>query len=113
MALTITVIVCAYNEAGYLPACLYSIRAQTRPADEIIVVNNASTDHTGIVARAVPGVRVVDEPSKGLVVARETARRLANSEILAYVDADCRLPIYWLERLEQRFLRFHGLVGTT
>ena len=113
MALTITVIVCAYNEAGYLPACLYSIRAQTRPADEIIVVNNASTDHTGIVAHAVPGVRVVDEPSKGLVVARETARRLANSDILAYVDADCRVPIYWLERLEQRFLRLHGLVGMT
>ena len=36
MALTITVIVCAYNEARYLPACLYSLRAQTRPADDII-----------------------------------------------------------------------------
>jgi glycosyltransferase involved in cell wall biosynthesis len=113
MALTITVIVCAYNEAGYLPACLYSLRAQTRPADEIIVVNNASTDGTGAAARAVPGVRVVDEPAKGLVVARETARRLATTDIVAYIDADCRVPIYWLERLEQRFAQLDGLVGVT
>ena len=55
-------------------------------------------------ARAVPGVRVIDEPEKGLVVARETARRLAQSEILVYIDADCRAPIMWLERLERRFL---------
>jgi glycosyltransferase involved in cell wall biosynthesis len=32
MSLTITTIVCAYNERRLLPACLYSLRAQTRPA---------------------------------------------------------------------------------
>jgi len=64
------VIVCAHNEARLLPACLHSLLAQTRPADDILVINNASTDETGAVARAVPGVRVVDEPAKGLVVAR-------------------------------------------
>jgi glycosyltransferase involved in cell wall biosynthesis len=98
--MTITVIVCAYNEARHLPACLYSLRAQTRPPDEILVVNNASTDETAAVARDVPGVRVVDEPAKGLVVARETGRRAAQGEVLAYVDADCRAPIQWLERIE-------------
>ena len=30
-------IVCAYNEARLLPGCLYSLRAQTRPADQILV----------------------------------------------------------------------------
>ena len=74
MSPTIAAIVCAYNEARVLPACLHSLLAQTRPPDEILVINNASTDETGAVARAVPGVRVVDEPIKGLVVARETAR---------------------------------------
>ena len=44
MSLTITTIVCAYNESRLLPACLYSLRAQTRPPDEIPVINNASTD---------------------------------------------------------------------
>jgi glycosyltransferase involved in cell wall biosynthesis len=102
-ALTITTIVCAYNEARLLPACLYSLHAQTRPPDEILVVNNASTDETRAVAERVPGVIVVDEPVKGLVVARETARRVAHGDIVAYVDADCRAPIVWLERVEKRF----------
>ena len=75
----ISAIVCAYNEAVFLPACLHSLFSQTRPPDEIIVVNNASTDETGAVARAMPGVRVVDEPAKGLVVARETGRRAARA----------------------------------
>jgi glycosyltransferase involved in cell wall biosynthesis len=105
MALTITAIVCAYNESRLLPACLYSLKAQTRPPDDILVINNASTDQTAAVARAVPGVRVVDEPRKGLVVARETARRAAATDVLAFLDADCRAPISWLERVEARFAR--------
>jgi glycosyltransferase involved in cell wall biosynthesis len=111
--LTITAIVCAYNEARLLPACLFSLLAQTRPPDEILVVDNASTDGTGAVARAVPGVRVVDEPRKGLVIAREAARQVATGDILAYVDADCRVPLQWLERVERRFRARDGLVGVT
>src|SRR3981189_2829643 len=105
MSLTITTIVCAYNESRLLAGCLYSLRSQTRPPDEILVINNASTDETGAVARAVPGVRVVDEPNKGLVVARETARRATQADIMAFVDADCRTPITWLERVEAQFDR--------
>jgi glycosyltransferase involved in cell wall biosynthesis len=86
--------------------------AQSRPADEIIVVNNASTDDTGAVARAIRGVRVIQEPTKGLVVARETGRRHARSDILAYVDADCRVPFQWLERVERRF-RAAAVVAVT
>jgi glycosyltransferase involved in cell wall biosynthesis len=109
----ISVIVCAYNESESLPACLYSLLSQTRPPDEILLINNASSDDTGLVARSVPGVRVVDEPAKGLVVARETGRLAAQGDILAYVDADCRVPLQWLERLERRFERRPGLVAVT
>jgi glycosyltransferase involved in cell wall biosynthesis len=113
LAVTITVIVCAFNEARHLPACLHSLLAQTRPPDEILVINNASTDDTASVARAIPGVQVVDEPIKGLVVARETARCIARGEVLAYVDADCRAPLQWLERVEQRMLSSSAPVGVT
>ena len=113
MGQTITVVVCAYNEASVLPACLHSLLAQTRSADEIIVVNNASTDNTRAVAEAVSGVRVVDEPSKGLVVAREAGRRLARGDLIAYLDADCRAPVWWLERIERRFRMSPALVGVT
>jgi glycosyltransferase involved in cell wall biosynthesis len=111
--MSIGVIVCAYNEAPLLPACLYSLRAQTRTPDDILVVNNASADETATVARTVPGVRVVDEPVKGLAVARETARRHAETDILAYLDADCRAPITWLQRIETRFEHGEGPIAIT
>ena len=107
----LSVIVCAHNEARFLPACLHSLLAQTRVPDEILVVNNASTDETRAVAQQVPHVRVVDEPRKGLVVARETGRRAAIGDILVYLDADCRAPLTWLERVERRFQRAPELIA--
>ena len=106
-----TVIVCAHNEARFLPACLHSLLAQSRRADEIIVINNASTDETRAVAERVPDVRVVDEPRKGLVVARETGRLAANGEVLVYVDADCRAPLMWLSQIERHFARDPALIA--
>jgi glycosyltransferase involved in cell wall biosynthesis len=111
MALTISVIVCAYNEAGYLRPCLQSLLRQFRVPDEILVVNNASTDATREVAAAVTGVIVIDEPRKGLVQARETARRAARGDLLVYLDADCRAPETWLERVEARFTGTPALVA--
>jgi glycosyltransferase involved in cell wall biosynthesis len=113
MALRISVIVCAHNEARYLGACLHSLLAQTRIPDEILVVNNASTDQTRAVAQQIPTVRVVDEPRKGLVVARETGRRLACGEILVYLDADCRAPLRWLELIERHFARDPDLIAVS
>jgi len=105
VALTLSVIVCAHNEARYLSACLHSLLAQSRIPDDILVINNASTDETRSVAERIPGVRVVDERRKSLVVARETGRCLASGDLLVYLDADCRAPLTWLERIETRFLR--------
>jgi glycosyltransferase involved in cell wall biosynthesis len=111
MPLTISVIVCAHNEARCLPASLYSLLAQTRTPDQILVVNNASTDDTRKVALQVPRVRVADEPRKGLVVARETGRRHATGDLLVYIDADCRAPITWLARVERHFVADESLIA--
>jgi glycosyltransferase involved in cell wall biosynthesis len=111
VALSMSVIVCAHNEARYLAACLHSLLAQSRLPDEILVINNASTDATRAVAEQIPLVRVVDEPRKGLVVARETGRTIAAGDILVYVDADCRAPLTWLERVERRFEREPDLIA--
>jgi glycosyltransferase involved in cell wall biosynthesis len=103
--LIISVIVCAHDEERFLGPCLHSVLAQSRPPDEVLVINNASRDRTRDVAAAVPGVRVIDEPRKGLVVARERGRAEARGDLLVYLDADCRAPLGWLERIERRFLR--------
>lgn len=107
----ISVIVCAHNEAAFIAGCLHSVLAQTRPPDELIVVDNASADRTGAIAGACPGVRVVEEPRKGLVVARERGRQESTGDLLVYLDADCRAPLLWLARIERHFLRDARLVA--
>ena len=62
--MTISVIVCAHNEERFVAACLHSLLAQSRRPDEIILINNASDDDTGSIARGIPGVRVVDRNSR-------------------------------------------------
>lgn len=109
--MTISVIVCAHNEEAYITACLGSLLAQTRPPDEVLVINNASSDRTGNRAAAVPGVRVVDESRKGLVIARERGRRESTGALLVYVDADCRAPLTWLETIERRFDANQSLIA--
>ena len=111
LPLKISVIVCAHNEARYLPSCLHSVLAQSRVPDQLLVINNASTDATSLVASKIPHVEVVEEPRKGLVVARETGRRHASGEVLIYLDADCRAPLTWVERIEQRLLRDPKLIA--
>ena len=95
-------VVPAYNEETYLAACLESILAQTRElgdAVEIIVVNNASTDRTREVALGYPGVRVVDEPRKGLTYARQAGFAASTGELIANVDSDSRLTPGWVRQV--------------
>jgi glycosyltransferase involved in cell wall biosynthesis len=109
--MTITVIVCAHNEEAFIVPALLSLLGQARPPDEILVINNASADRTKAVSAALPGVRVVDEPNKGLVIARERGRREATGDVLVYVDADCRAPRAWLARIERRFAKKPELIA--
>ena len=99
----ISAVVCAYNEERLIAGALHSLLAQTRVPDEVIVVNNASTDRTREVAASIPGVRIVDEPAKGLVRARAAGMRAATGDVLLYIDADCRAPLRLVERIERRF----------
>ncbi|GAA1479880.1 hypothetical protein GCM10009624_03200 [Gordonia sinesedis] len=89
---TLSVVVPAYNEEAYLPACLDSLLRQTRPIDEIIVVDNDSSDATGDVARRYardyPNIRVVHESRPGVASARRCGFDQATSGIIAKIDAD-------------------------
>ena len=92
---TITAIVCAYNEARYLSGLPPFPAGPNAPARRNPRRQQRQhRRHRAPWRAAIPGVRVVDEPDKGLVVARETARRDAAGDILAYVDADCRAPLH-------------------
>ena len=107
-------VVPAYNEEAYLPACLESILAQTGElgdAVEITVVNNASTDHTLQVAMGFKGVRVVDEPRKGLTFARQAGFAASTGELIANVDSDSRLTEGWVATVLKEFAAEPKLVA--
>jgi glycosyltransferase involved in cell wall biosynthesis len=103
--ITFSVVVCAYNEERFVGPCLHALLAQSRLPDEIILVDNASTDRTAEIVAGIDGVSLVHEPSKGLVRAREAGRRAASGDVVVYLDADCRAPLLWLERVARRFER--------
>ena len=102
--MTISIVIPAHNEEELLPLCLeHCASARTAEVCEILVINNASTDATADIARSVPGVRVVDEPQKGLTKARQRGLKEANGDILAYVDADTLISQEWLEAISKVF----------
>lgn len=86
---TISVVIPCYNGEAYLGGALDSVRAQTRQPQEILVINDGSTDRTADVARSFAGVRVLDNPvNMGPSVARNRALIEAGSTIIAFLDAD-------------------------
>jgi glycosyltransferase involved in cell wall biosynthesis len=98
----------AYNEEAYLGPCVESILLQTRALNlptEIIVVNNASTDRTRVVALSFPEVLLVDEPRKGLTHARQAGFNRSTGDLIANVDADSRLTPGWIARVLSEFDR--------
>jgi len=101
----ISVVVPARNEEELLPRCLSSLKTQTfSQGFEIIVVDNNSRDRTPDLAREM-GATVVFEPHRGITWARQKGLEAARGEVLAYVDADSRVPPDWLERLWETLAR--------
>ena len=96
----------AYNEEEYIGECLEAVTAQRQglPYDvEVIVVNNNSTDRTEDVVRRFPGVKIVEEKTKGLVPAREAGFKASTGDLIANVDADTRIPRGWIRRVMESF----------
>jgi len=109
---TISVVIPALNDAVLLRDCLSALAAQTRAPDEIIVVDNGSTDDTAAVAIA-GGARVVSEPVKGIFSATAAGFDAASGDILARLDADSRPMPGWIERIERTLAEQNGLVAVT
>ena len=101
---SIGLIIPAYNEEDYLPACLDAVMQNVAgKAVEIIVVDNNSTDGTRKVVERYPSVTYVFEPKKGITRARQRGFLASTGDILAYVDADTIPPAGWIEQIWEQF----------
>lgn len=93
-----SIVIPAHNEAGYIARTLEAALNQDFDGPyEVIVVDNASVDSTGDIARRFP-VTVIREDRKGLLHAREAGRRAARGEIIVQLDADSIPDRDWLHK---------------
>lgn len=92
---TLSLVIPIYNVGAYLPACLDSVVAQTRQPDEIIAVDDGSTDQCPAIladyAKRLPQMRVVRQTNAGLSAARNTGMDHATGTWLVFLDSDDRL----------------------
>jgi glycosyltransferase involved in cell wall biosynthesis len=95
----ISVVIPTRNDAGMLAVCLAALARQTRPADEIVVVDNASTDNTAAVCAAAGARRIVVE-LPGIAACTAYGFDEARCELIARLDTDSIPPAEWLERVE-------------
>ncbi|HQG71141.1 MAG TPA: glycosyltransferase family A protein, partial [Rhodoglobus sp.] len=98
----VSVVIPALNDSPMLANCLRALAAQTRLADEIIVVDNGSTDDTAAVALAA-GALVIEEPLRGIFPATAAGFDAATGDLLARLDADSVPPADWLQRVVTAF----------
>jgi len=102
--LVFSIIIPAYNEEAFLPACLASIKNMDFPSDcyEIIVVDNGSSDRTREIAASY-GATVFRDDHKNVSGLRNFGAKNARGRILAFVDADCVVSGNWLRAAEKYF----------
>lgn len=103
----ISVIVPFYNAEGSLARCVEALASQTRPADEIFFVDNASTDEGRFVLECFRTARpdvplfILKEAKRGPSAARNRALAVATGDIVAFTDADAAASPGWLSTLEK------------
>lgn len=107
----ISVVIPAYNAAGYLKTCLGNLAGSIYRDYECIVVDDGSTDETGAVAASY-GARVIrTEGRRGPAHARNLGAREASGEILYFIDSDVAVYPGTLGRVASHFLRDPGVTA--
>jgi glycosyltransferase involved in cell wall biosynthesis len=98
--LEVAVVVPCHNYGRYLAQCLESVLAQTRPAREVVVVDDASNDDTRLVARrfADHGVTYVRIDRHDVMEARKAGFYQTTAPVVCFLDADDILPSDYLEQ---------------
>ena len=85
----VSVVIPAYNAARFLPETVESVRQQTTPVHEIIVVDDGSTDETAQVVQSLGGnIVYIRQANAGVSAARNRGIGESTEEIIAFLDAD-------------------------
>ena len=98
---TISIVLPCFNESEWMHIALDSLQNQICPYDELIIVDNESTDDTIEVAKRY--TNLIFTAPRGVLNAKQTGVLNAKSDITVFIDADCYYPQNYLEVLTKHF----------
>ncbi|MGR8931563.1 MAG: glycosyltransferase family 2 protein [Gammaproteobacteria bacterium] len=106
----ISAIIPAYNSASFITDAIASIRAQTAPVDEIIIIDDGSTDNTEqIVANLTNSIVYYKQTNQGPSAARNKGIEIAKGDWIAFLDADDQWTIEKIRRQQQILATYPSL----
>lgn len=105
----VTLYIPAYNVSAYLEKVIAAVMKQTYPIEEVLVIDDGSTDSTASIAESLSGkttypLRLVRHTGNyGLSATRNTGFREAGTDFVASLDGDCVADDWWLASLMANF----------
>lgn len=92
-----------HNVESYIEKSLAGVLDQTCPLDEIIIIDDGSTDATAKITSEYPVELIKHDSNRGLAAARNTGIKSSKNAFVASLDADCVPKDDWLENLMKNF----------
>jgi len=98
-----SVIMANYNYGHYLDEAIQSVLQQTYPADEIIIVDDGSTDHSRELLiekyQQHPGIKIIFQDNAGQMAAFDRGYAACTGDVIAFLDTDDRYDPHYLEKI--------------
>lgn len=111
--LKLTIVIPVLNEEAYIADCLDSVAAQSDMPDEVVIVDNNSTDSTVKIASRYPFAIIIEEKQQHQSFAQKTGFDHASGDILGRIDADSILPPDWVKNVKAAFVADSKLQAVT
>jgi cellulose synthase/poly-beta-1,6-N-acetylglucosamine synthase-like glycosyltransferase len=119
--LSASIIIAARNEENNLCDCLESVANQTYPSSlyEIIIINDGSTDNTEMICnefiKRYSNIKLIQAKDDAIIRGKANALaqgiEAAKGEIILITDADCTVPVTWVQETANRYDTTVGLIG--
>lgn len=99
----ISIVTISHNEENNIANCLSSLCRLDYQYGEIeIIVVDSSSDNTRNIVLQYPDVRLIKSDFKGFTKKRNLGIMCAKFELIAFIDADCTVPIDWLSKITSK-----------
>lgn len=103
---TITLVIPVYNAEDYIEKCLRSVFYQIIPFDEVIVIDDGSTDRSLDICKSIlckySNTVLISQDNEGLGFTRNRGIHLANSEYIFFLDSDDELVLDTVAQLKKQ-----------